>query len=144
MRFFASYAPKFLIILLSFCGVAFSAPTKTIRINHTVIEAEVVDTQPERTQGLMFRENLCENCGMLFIFEEDDYHGIWMKNMRFNLDIIWIDQNKKIIDIFKNAPPCSLDVCNSMLPKYKAKYVLEFGAGFLDKHNINIGDEVKF
>jgi len=90
---------------------------------------------------------LAENEGMLFIFENEGYFGIWMKDMNFPIDIAWLDKDKKIISIEKNVDP-------ETYPKvfYAQKndlpilslYVLETSAGFLGKNNIQIGDFVDF
>ena len=81
---------------------------------------------------------------MLFIFKKLDYHGFWMKNMEFPLDIIWIGADKKIVDICQGALPCKDSTCNIILPKYPAAFVLELNSGFTKDHNINIGDKVLF
>lgn len=80
---------------------------------------------------------------MLFIFEDQSQHSFWMKNMRFSLDIIWIDKNKTITGITKNSQPCQ-GPCETISCAGEAKYVLEVNAGFADKNKIKIGDELKF
>ena len=91
----------------------------------------------------MFRKNLPENEGMLFVFEREDYHGFWMMNMSFPIDIIWMDSGKKIVHIEKNLQPCRI-TCTSYKPNEKAMYVLEVNANFTDKHGIELGSVVKF
>jgi len=105
--------------------------------------AEVADSGPKRQQGLMFRKSLSDNEGMLFIFDEEGQHAFWMQNMLISLDIIWINQEKIIVDIITNTPPCN-DACNIMVPRSKAKYVLEVRSGFVQKHNIKIGQKAIF
>lgn len=119
------------------------AVTKKVTVGSTEIEVEVVDTLPKQIKGLMFRKSLAEKSGMLFLFDTDGYHGIWMMNMSFPIDIIWIDSEHKIVNIVKNAQPCGI-VCSTYQPKEKARYVLEVNAGFTDKYSIKIGDSVKF
>jgi len=80
---------------------------------------------------------------MLFIFEKESLHSFWMKNMRFPLDIIWIDKDKKIVDIYKFALPCK-DICKTITPSLKAKFVLEVNAGFVEKNNLKIGERLDF
>lgn len=92
----------------------------------------------------MYRSSLGQDNGMLFIFKEEDYHGFWMKNMEFPLDIVWIGPDKKIVDIYHRAIPCRESTCNIILPKYPAIFVLELNSGFAKDHNINIGDKVAF
>ena len=115
----------------------------TVCIKDACIQAEVVSAFEAREKGLMFRESLAVDKGMLFIFEEEGLYGFWMKNMRFPLDIIWLDLNKKIVDIKENALPCS-ESCEIFSPENKAKYVLEVNAGFTKRNKIKVGEVVRF
>ncbi|MBI2667761.1 DUF192 domain-containing protein [Candidatus Woesearchaeota archaeon] len=108
--------------------------------NEIKVNIEIADSDSERTQGLMFRESLDKNSGMLFVFEDEDYHSFWMKNTLIPLDMIFISKNLKIVDI-KHAVPCD-DECISYKPKDKAKYVLEVNNNFAIENNINLGDKV--
>lgn len=98
--------------------------------------AEVAKTQAQRTRGLMFRESLASNEAMLFIFETPDTHSFWMKNCKIPLDIIWLDENYKVVAISPNNQPCPrgaspelAEGCPSINPGVLAKYVLEINAG---------------
>ncbi len=115
-----------------------------VTIGSTVVQAEVADTLPKQIKGLMFRKSLGENAGMLFPFGYDGFHGIWMANMSFPLDIIWINSEGRIVDIVKDAPPCGI-ICSTVYrPSETARYVLEVNAGFADGHGIKIGNIVNF
>ena len=94
--------------------------------------------------GLMFRENMGENEGMLFIFEAKEAQGFWMKNMKFPLDIIWVSAYKRIIDINENIPPCQGQICESYASRERIKYAIEVNAGFVKKNSIKKGQEVSF
>jgi len=120
-------------------------PTKytNVKIGDTEIKAEIADTLIKRTKGLMFRKSLPENEGMLFVFNEGDYHSFWMMNMSFPIDIIWVNEEKKVVDVVKNAQPCKLR-CSTYKPKEKAMYVLEVNANFTEKHGIEIGSSLDF
>ena len=134
-----------LLTSLSLC-VAQPLPQKdiaTVCIKDTCIQAEVVSAFAEREKGLMFRESLAEDRGMLFIFEEEGLYSFWMKNMRFPLDIIWLDLNKKIVEIKENVLPCS-ESCETLSPENKARYVLEVNAGFTRRNKIKVGESVRF
>lgn len=132
------------VILIMLYFVFQSKPaTRKVTIGSTEIEAEVADTLPKQIKGLMFRKSLPDKSGMLFLFGSDDYHGIWMMNMSFPIDIIWIGSEHKIVDIVKDAQPCGM-VCKTYQPKEKARFVLEVNAGFTEKYSIKIGDFVKF
>ncbi len=110
------------------------------------ISAEIRDNDEERMLGLMFRDKIPEDRGMLFIFDEDVNYSFWMKNMKFNIDIIFIDQNKKIVSITKDAFPCNKpdNECELYPSKKPYKYVIEVISGFVDKYNIKEGQRVYF
>jgi uncharacterized membrane protein (UPF0127 family) len=91
----------------------------------------------------MFRKNLANNQGMLFVYQDEGRHTFWMKNMRFPLDIIWIDSNKRVVDIYEFALPCK-EFCKTISPQSAAKFILEVNAGFVRKHQIKIGNTVSF
>lgn len=110
----------------------------------TRILAEVADTPAKRRLGLMFREKLPENGGMLFIYEEENRLGIWMKNCRIPLDIVWLDSGRRVVSLRESAVPCLSDPCPVYYPDGKARYVLEAAAGLIRKENIRIGDVFEF
>lgn len=114
-----------------------------VYIGNTCIRVDIADSDSEREQGLMLRDGLDEDQGMLFIFEKEDIYCFWMKNMNFPLDIIWINKGNKIVDIKKNVP-CSQDNLEVLIPNESAIYVLEVNAGFADKNKIEIGDRIRF
>ena len=88
------------------------------------------------------REKLPANAGMLFVFDQPDYHSFWMKDMLFAIDIIWIDENKKIVDITHNAEPESYP--KIFQPSSPAQYVLEVNSFWAAEHGIVIGDVLNF
>ena len=96
------------------------------------ISIEIAQTPDERATGLMFRESLCEKCGMLFIFEEDNHHPLWMKNTLMPLDMVFISSEMKVVDVL-HAEPCDTEECLSYVPKEKAKYALEANAYTFDE-----------
>ena len=128
---------------------------KKVCLKDVCVQAEIAGTDAQRQKGLMFREGLPENEGMLFVFEKEARYSFWMKNMRFPLDIIWIDKDKRIADIKTNVPACKEiyesfaggnreKSCESFTPYGNALYVLEVNAGFTQKHGIKIGEKVSF
>lgn len=114
-----------------------------ICIRNVCIEAEIADSPAARARGLMFRQGLGENQGMFFIFEDEDWHVFWMKNMRFSLDMIWINSEKTIVDIKEGVPPCR-ETCENITSTAKVKYVLEVNPGFIKNYGVKIGDAVRF
>lgn len=108
------------------------------------IDVEIADDAEERTNGLMKREKLAENTGMLFIFSGENSRSFWMKNMLISLDIIFLDANRNIVSIANDARPCNNDFCNSYDSGGKAKYVIEVNAGFCEKNGIKTDTKVEF
>lgn len=99
------------------------------------LSLEVSDDEQERTLGLSGRSGLEESDGMLFVFDSDSRHEIWMRGMKFNIDIIWLDRNKRVVDIAKNATPESYPG-SSFAPSAPARYVIELAAGEADRLGI--------
>ncbi len=112
----------------------------------TVVMAELADTVEERARGLMFRPSLEKNRGMLFAFAEPQPWSFWMKNTRISLDIIWMDQKKKVVHIERNVPTCSRtdDGCPQYQPNESASYVLELAAGSADALKLQRGATLRF
>jgi uncharacterized membrane protein (UPF0127 family) len=111
-------------------------------VNGESIGIEIASTPSELQRGLMYREYLPEGAGMFFIFESEERHGFWMKNMNFPLDIIWIDSDLNIVDITGEVAPCHSDPCAVYSPSVPARYVLEVPAGYAQEKGIFIGQEV--
>lgn len=140
--------------LLSFCLlfslIVCSAETreeKFVKIflpDGFTVTAELAVTDEERQLGLMFREKINPDQGMLFVFEEEDLLSFWMKNMRFSLDILWLDKDKRIVHIERRVPPCEKLPCPSYASEYPAKYVLELKAGSVDEHKLKMLDRLEF
>jgi uncharacterized protein len=101
---------------------------------------ELAQTPLERARGLMFRRFLADGAGMLFVFEVPGVNRFWMKNTLIPLDIVWIGEDKKIIHISEDTPPCAQDPCPSYGPEALAGYVLEINAGQIKKIGARIGD----
>lgn len=117
---------------------------KNVCFGEVCVNVEVADSEVEHAKGLMFRESLPGNCGMLFVFVGESQYIFWMKNMNFPLDIIWVGRDKKVIDISRNVSPCGSSSCEGILPRGKAMYVLEVNAGFSDTNQIKIGEQAYF
>ncbi|MBS3114946.1 DUF192 domain-containing protein [Candidatus Woesearchaeota archaeon] len=137
----------FSLIFLISCAKNFDEKFSEIYIdngnNLIKIKAEIADDNEERLKGLMFRENLNENKGMLFVFENEEYQTFWMKNTLISLDIIFIDENLKIVDI-RYAQPCKEEPCVLYKSSKPSKYVLEVNGNFTIINNVKIGDKLIF
>jgi uncharacterized membrane protein (UPF0127 family) len=119
-------------------------PTTTVVISEQIkVEAELAYTNESRSRGLMYREYLAPDAGMLFIFEISEPQSFWMKNTKIPLDLIWLNERKEVT-YFVTAEPCKNDPCPSYLPMQKAKYVLEVNAGFVKKNGLKLGSQLEF
>lgn len=122
---------------------------KFVTINNKKIKIEIADTPELQYQGLSNKKELCDNCGMLFVFSDKQVRTFVMRNMNFPLDIIWIDDNLsaqagKIVKINKNAIPESSNPVMRYSSDLPVNYVLEVNAGFCDGNEIKVGDSVEF
>jgi uncharacterized membrane protein (UPF0127 family) len=120
-----------------------------IKVASSTIFAQIADSENERSLGLSFTKQLDENAGMLFIFDDTSVKNFWMRDMLFDIDIIWLDENKQVVGFFENV---SKDSYNKKYPDssrvYRSpdstKYVLEVNAGVLEKLKIKVSDKLNF
>jgi uncharacterized membrane protein (UPF0127 family) len=94
--------------------------------------------------GLMFRPSLPLDRGMIFLFGTSDFHGIWMKNCKFPIDILWLDDQKKVVHVQEGASPCTSEPCPVYSPLRRATYVLELNAGQARREKAVLGSTVRF
>ena len=113
-----------------------------LTIGQAEFEIEIAKTDEERSRGLSGRDSIPENFGLLFIFEKSDEYGIWMKEMKFAIDILWITEDGKVVSIEKNVFPETFP--EVFYPTSRARYILELNAGIVNKREIKIGDIVDF
>ena len=142
-RFLFRWILAFFLLLLS---VATSFPQERekavirLAIKGKTLKVEVAQTEPEKAQGLMFRDSLGQEQGMLFVYEKEEFLSFWMKNTRLPLSIAFIDRNHRIVDI-QDMEPFSLATHGSAIP---AKFALEVNRGWFQKNGIHVGDSVFF
>lgn len=110
--------------------------------NEIKLNAEIADSPSEWQEGLMYRESLGEDEGMLFVFPDENYRSFWMKNTLIPLDLLFLSSNGTIMDIKQDFQPCRTEFCGSYKSKEKAKYVLEVNGGLANINNLSIGDSV--
>lgn len=118
-----------------------------VTVRDLSVQAKIADEQNEQQKGLSKLSSLAIDQGMLFVFEQNKRHTFWMKDVEFAIDIIWIDESKKIVDIAQNVSPepgKSDKELTRYVPRADAKYVLEINAGLSSLHNLQIGDPVAF
>jgi len=135
----------FLLVILAglLLGAKFLAPKNTapqIVINGQTILVEMADTPAKIVQGLSGREKLPENAGMLFIFKKADEYTFWMKDMKFNLDFVFI-RGQKVINLAENIPfPGPNQEPQTVVVAQPFDQVLEINAGQIKKLNLKIGN----
>jgi uncharacterized protein len=106
-------------------------------------DVEIADDDSERQRGLMFRESLDSDIGMLFVFDSDGVYPFWMKNTLVPLDIIWLSSDGEVVFISDKSAPCPSDgECPSINPNAEARYVLEIGGGRAREIGLEVGDKL--
>lgn len=105
------------------------------------LDIEIAETEYETQTGLMYRESMEETQGMLFLFANPRLHSFYMKNTEFPLDILYIDQNQKLVTLKENAQPFDESGISSEVP---VQYVLEINAGLSEKWGLQIGDSIAY
>lgn len=143
-------------ILLSIFAYKFSATsmqTADFCFTNNCFDVEIAKTPAQRERGLMFRNHLDKDQGMLFVFNKEGNYPFWMKDTLINLDIIWFNRNWEIVFIKENALPClpaealvkeGEQTCPIIDPSQNAKYVLEINRGLARVINLKIGDKAYF
>ncbi len=135
---------KNLLLLSALCLLMACVVKPKACIDKVCFDVEIVQTNETRARGLSGREKLKDHQGMLFVFDAPARHGFWMKEMKFDLDIIWLDQNGRVVGIKENFTPCTPNNCPSYKPLSEAVYVLEINAGLAQKYNIKEGSVLHF
>lgn len=110
----------------------------TLSLHGQRYHISIRDTEPEREQGLSGTDSLPDGQAMLFVFPNDSTWGIWMKDMKYPIDIVWLDSGKKVVYTVKNAKPSSYP--EIFQPIEKARYVIELPSGTIEKTGIAVGD----
>ncbi len=116
-----------------------------IKVKNRVMQVEIARTPSELSRGLMNRESLPGDSGMLFVFPDNGVHPFWMKNTLIPLDMVWINSTGEVVYIYENARPCSnivQAVCESIIPPVISKYVLEVNAGKVSELDLKVGDKI--
>jgi uncharacterized membrane protein (UPF0127 family) len=134
--------------VLLWCGlllaaVACSTTTPTVELRGQVYRVEIADDDSERARGLMFRDRMDADAGMLFLFEQQGPQAFWMKNTRIPLDILYFDNSWTLVGWSLDTPPCSLgNQCPSYPSQAPARYVLELNAGTAARIGAQFGDRL--
>jgi uncharacterized membrane protein (UPF0127 family) len=114
----------------------------SVELGGKSFSVEIADTQEEHALGLMFRDSMPPDQGMIFIFQDEAPRSFWMKNTRIPLDIMYFDKDLKLVSISANTPPCRVSRCPSYPSTAPAMYVLELNAGVASELGVGPGDRL--
>ena len=129
------------LLLLSGCA---SAGSPWVEVGGERYKVEIADDDAERARGLMFRDEMAIDRGMLFIHDHEEPQAYWMKNTRIALDILFFDNARKLVAQQRDVPPCSLgDRCPPYPSNAAARYVLELNAGEAARLHLQDGAELR-
>lgn len=161
MRFVAALLTA-MLLLTPACGDGTSSPraadtpapapiplaATTVRVGEHVIDVEVASSPEERSRGLSFRDELPEGAGMLFDMGVSRVHRFWMRGMQFPLDMVWIDEEKRVVAVTRDVPEPEPGTPDAELPRYSppepVRYVLELNAGAAERFAVERGDRIEF
>jgi uncharacterized membrane protein (UPF0127 family) len=121
-----------------------AAAPRIILPDRSAIIVEVASDDATREQGLMYRDHMADDRGMIFLFAQAGEYPFWMKNTLIPLDMIWMDADHRIVHIAHDVPPCKADPCPNYPPNAKSSSVLELAAGVAAKHHLKDGDVLRF
>ncbi len=135
---------RILILLLTVCcATACSSAPVTVTLRDQTFSVEVADDDSERARGLMYRDRMDADAGMLFLFEQQGPQAFWMKNTKIPLDILYFDNDWTLVGWSLDTPPCSLgNQCPSYPSQAPARYVLELNAGTAARIGAQFGDKL--
>ena len=149
MRVFLKYKTYIIVIvLLASVAVLASGCNNAAEFGQACLaehcfNVELAENIEDQSRGLMFRESLAADAGMLFVFTEEQQPTFWMKNVLIPLDIIWLDADQRVVAFNENMSPCADNNCPAISPPEKILYVLEVNAGSAEKYGIKVGEEVE-
>ena len=140
MKFNRSILVLLVVFAIFSCSKKDVLQTQTLKIDQWSITVEIADTPETQTKGLMNRDRLDEDRGMLFVYDRDSRKSFWMKNTKIPLSIAYIAADGTIREIY-DMEPLSTRIIES---KYSVRYALEVNQGAFEKHGIKAGDKVVF
>ncbi|OPY76526.1 MAG: hypothetical protein A4E64_01490 [Syntrophorhabdus sp. PtaU1.Bin058] len=134
------------VVLSGYCGLAYGGERQVTFYNKDGqktcgFNVELARTPEEQERGLMFRERLPDNGGMLFLYNDEDVRYFWMKNTFISLDLIFLSSRRKVVSVFHSARPMDETTISSFYP---ARYVLEVKAGRAGQCGIKAGAQARF
>ncbi len=136
---------RLLAVLLIFTVLLFTILSKSqviLRINNSRYYLNIASSNEQLARGLSGVENMPKNEGMLFVLPNSSKACFWMKQMDFNLDIIWLNEQKQVVHLEKNLSPKSYP--KTYCSNQNSKYVIEMNSGFIGSKNIYLGEKLNF
>ncbi len=131
-----------IVAIIAILIVGMMQPRVTVQLGDGVFKAQVARTDSELKRGLSGVSEFSKDQALLFVFPKDDTYGVWMKDMRIPIDIVWLDKNKKVIHAVSNATPESYP--KTFRPPKPARYIVELASGTIKTRAIKIGVIAKF
>lgn len=135
------YVYTIVLILAVISGVVFWRESdKVLEIKGRQLTVDIADNDIVRQRGLSGRKNLADDRGMLFIFNDDGFHGIWMKDMLISIDVLWLDHSGRVVHAENNLAPSTYPTV--FRPSQQARYVLELNETAIERLGIKAGDMI--
>lgn len=128
------------VLIALLCAACTSSTTPWVEVKGERYEVELAMDDASRMRGLMFRDRLPEQHGMLFVFERQEPQAFWMRNTRIPLDILYFDDALRLVSVSAGTPPCTTQSCPSYPSKEPARFVLEINAGHARRLGMQPGD----
>jgi uncharacterized membrane protein (UPF0127 family) len=129
------------LLMLAACSACASGEPSVV-LGGKTFSVEIADSSEEQELGLMFRDSMPADHGMIFIFPDEAPRSFWMKNTRIPLDIMYFDRDLKMVSISADTPPCRVTRCPSYPSVTPAKYVLELNGGSAASLGVGVGDKL--
>jgi uncharacterized membrane protein (UPF0127 family) len=141
-KLFGSMCVLFLVIgLYYYLGHIGLTYNKVYKLDSQSLQLEVVNTPESMRKGLSDRVMMCEKCGMLFEFPEENIYPFWMKDMKYDLDIIYLNKDAEVVEAFENVTKIGGEA-SSVTNSVPAKYVLELNSGAFSKFGFALGSRL--
>ncbi|HEY0199114.1 MAG TPA: DUF192 domain-containing protein [Rhodanobacter sp.] len=135
-----SLLPALILLVNSACTASVSHAPTAVDLHGQHFSTELATDEASREQGLMHRDALAPNHGMLFVFTEEKPQAFWMKNTLIPLDILYFDTNRRLVSTQMDVPPCTTNPCATYPSRASARYVLELPAGTARRIGAQAGD----
>ncbi len=132
-----------LLALLLFTASSCMSSEPRVRLGGEWFSVELATTPEKQQLGLMYRDQMDDDHGMLFIFPSENFRSFWMKNTRIALDIFYFDNDLKLVSVSENTPPCRSESCPGYPSAGAARYVLELNAGKSAQLGVKPGDQLE-